>query len=141
MSVGSNPTPPTIKYTNSYLINHVNIALSRKYLKTTIRVKRGLFKLIKILYKIGVLKNFIIFTNHLILCRFSIFFYKNKSFYKAIRLITTGAKKFYISLNALHKLTLTSKSSVYILSTPKGLLTHTEALKLGSGGVLLMVVS
>ena len=61
MSVGSNPAFPimNIPYeSNAYVTNHLNIAISRKLLRIRIVYAKSTIKLVKILFSIGVIKNF-----------------------------------------------------------------------------------
>ena len=125
---------------NAYLINHINIALSRKFLRTTIKFSIRILNLIKILYKLGCIKNYYIFKKKLTYIRFSIFFYKNQTFYKNIKQISTNSKNFNISLLALKKLNTLSKTPIFLVSTSKGILTNKEAVKSLVGGKLICVL-
>ena len=124
---------------NAYLLNHVNIAISRKLLTTTIRFSNKLFTLVRLLHRIGLVRNYVIFSKKYKYIRFSPLFYKGKAFYKGIRLISTQSKKFYISVIALRRVAVAAKSTVFILSTSHGIVTHKEALQAGIGGLLLAV--
>jgi len=72
--------------------------------------------------------------------KFTILFYNNKSFFKSVRLITTASRKYAISLHALRILNSTLKSSILILSTSKGIITHKQAIKFKVSGLLLCVL-
>ena len=67
-------------------------------------------------------------------------FFKQKPFFKSIKLISTSSKKYNISLKALKLISNSLRSSFAILSTPYGVITHTEAIRLKTGGLLLCVV-
>lgn len=128
--------------TNAYVTNHVNIALARKNLKSTIIYTKQAIKLINVLHRIGFLKNYVVLRkNNSFFIRFTIFFYKNTTYYHNIRLISTPSRRFFISLKALHKLKYATRSSVYILSTSKGLITHDEAILYKIGGLLLCAIN
>lgn len=132
----------------SYISNHYNLLSSKKHRHKTISYSRKLLKVVKVLYRIGVISNFIVFSKSNInnysiptfYIRFTIFFYKNTTFFKKLNILSTPSKKFYISLKILKLSKKIFKSSVIIISTPYGLLTHKEAISLGTGGKLLYVV-
>lgn len=69
------------------------------------------------------------------------FFYKNTPHYKNIRYVSTPSKKHIISLQALLILTSSIRASILILSTSYGLMTHTEALRLKTGGIIMCVLN
>ena len=75
------------------------------------------------------------------LIRFSVLLYKGKPFFKGVRLVSSPSKKHTISLRALRIAAVSIGSSVIILSTPKGLVSHREAISLGTGGLVLCIVS
>ena len=147
-SVGSSPTFPTISGYNSdaLLTNHINIAISRKLLRTTIKSSKRLLSLLKVLFEIGCVHHYIIFKryynqkNFNTFVKFTVLFYNNKSFFKSVRLVTTASRKYAISLRALRILNSTLKSSILILSTSKGIVTHKEAIKFKVSGLLLCIL-
>ena len=145
MSVGSSPTFPSnmIPYEpNAYVLNHVNIAISRKLLKIKIVYTRQTIRLLKILYRVGLVKNFsIIKLEQTLYIWLTPFFYKNVPFFKSAKLISTSSKKFYVSYRALKLLGRSVGSSIYILSTSRGLMTHLECLSYRTGGILLCAIS
>ena len=147
-SVGSSPTFPNISgyNSNALLTNHINIAISRKLLRTTVKSSKSLLRLVKVLFEIGCIHHYVIFNKYFnknnfnTFVKFTVLFYKGKSFYKSIKLVTTTARKYTISLKALQILNSTLKASIFILSTSKGIITHKEAIKLNIGGILLCVL-
>lgn len=142
--MGSSPVFPIIitNESNSYLISHINLALSKKLSNNTILFSKKLLSVVRILYKIGCIYKFNIFLkNKKKFIRFTCFFYKNKPFFKGVRLISTSSRKYTISLHALMILTKSLNSSILILSTSKGILTHYEAIKLRIGGLIMFVIN
>jgi len=125
----------------AYIINHLNISLSRKLLRTTVRFSKRFLSLLHILQSSGLVKNYLIFGKDRKYIRFSIFYYKNKSFFSGVRLISTLSKKFNISLSALRRLHTVSSSTTYILNTSRGIITHTDAIRFNIGGILLCTLS
>ena len=156
--MGSSPTFPKIPYnTFAYTINHINIALSKKQFYSSIILTKNSLCLIKALYKTSYINNYIIINKHSFynpeqhklcnkksnrrLIRFSILYFKNKSFFKSIRLVSTPSRKHTISLHALKMASLSMKSSIILLSTNKGIIDHNEAIRLKIGGAILCVLS
>ena len=72
---------------------------------------------------------------------FSPSFYRSSPFYKNIRYVSTPSKKHSVTLKALRLLKTALRASILILSTPYGLVTHTEAIKLKTGGLIMCVLS
>lgn len=145
MSVGSNPAFPimNIPYeSNAYVTNHLNIAISRKLLRIRIVYAKSTIKLVKILFSIGVIKNFTVVKSvRGYYIWLTPFFYKGVCFFKSLRLISTSSKKFYITYRALRLLSRSVGSSIYIVSTSKGLMTHYECLRCKIGGILLCAIA
>ena len=142
MSAGSNPAFPSMLYDkNSYVINNLNLALSKKTLLSKLVLSKKTLNIIQVLYKSGLLKNYFITNSKVNYIYFSIFFYKNTTFFKNVRLISTRTKKFYVSFKALLRLSRVMRSTVLILETNKGLITNTEALAYGVGGILLATIN
>lgn len=129
-----------------YLVNHINLALSKKLLKTKINSSKSIEKIIYLMYKVGCINNFIsikILKKNKIFKKivFNTTFYKNTPFYKNIKIITTYSKKFTISLKALKIISSTSRSTILLLSTSKGLMTGSEAIKNSIGGVIICILN
>lgn len=141
-SAGSNPAFPKMQYDPyAYIINHLNISLSRKLLRTTVRFSKKFLDLVHILQSSGLIKNYLVFGKERKYIRFSIFYYKGKAFFSGVRLISTLSKKFHISLNALRRLHTVSASTTYILNTSRGIITHRDAIRRNTGGTLLCTLS
>ena len=145
MSAGSSPAFPNIQYPPQLqLINNLNIALSRKRLKGNAFFSKKNLRLVKILYHFGVIKSYVIVKAdkpNYYKIKFSIFFYKHATFFNHVGFISTSSKKFYVSLAALKKLILFSSSSIYILNTSYGLISHFQAIRYKIGGVIACIIS
>ena len=134
---------------NAYVINHYNLLVASKNYSKKILYSKQNMNLIKILLKTGALSHYTLvkYTNtrskffkknvNVFFIKFAIYHFKNSPFFKTIRLISTQSKSFTITLQTIKLVTPIFKTSLFILSTPKGLLTHKEALKLGTGGILI----
>lgn len=132
-------------YTHAYVVNHVNILLSRKQKCVQIILTKKTLRLIRVFYKNAVIKNYIIVEKTIKnkktkFIRFTGLFFKNESYYKGIRLVSTPSKKHTISLKGLNLLKKISGTSLIILETSRGIISHIDALKLGVGGLILCVV-
>ena len=144
--MGSSPAFPTMPYNpNAYLINHINIATTRKKSKIKISISKKMIPLLKSLYKSGCVSRYICFSKlkknlNIKYAILTIPFFKQKPFFKSIRLVSTPSKKYNVSLKALRLVSNSLRSSFAILSTPHGVVTHTEAIRLKTGGLLLCIV-
>lgn len=127
---------------NAYVINHYNLLVASKASSKKIIYTKQNLNLIKILLKTGAISHYTVVNfKHKYFIKFSIYNFKNSPFFKTIRLISTQSKSFTISLQTIKLLTPTFKTSLFVLSTSKGLLTNTEALRLGTGGILICVLN
>lgn len=107
---------------------------------STIHFDKKSLKLAFLLKSLGHLNSIYIISKSKKLIRISPFFYKRQSFYKSIRLISTPSKSFSIKLKSLKLIGKSLGSSVLILETSYGLLTHNRAIKLGVSGKLLCIL-
>ena len=120
--------------------------MSRKSAKTQIRFTRKVYPLIKLLYEIGCIRHFVVTKRSVkntvyYFITFSTVFYRNTLFFKDVTLISTPSKRHTISLKALRTVNTHLKASVLIISTPYGLVTHMDALKLNTGGLLVAIIN
>lgn len=143
---GFEPRVPNLMYyaPNILVANHVNLALSKNSINNKVVFTKKTLLYLKSISSLGVVNGLHIQSNNLTLKKrilFSVFFYKNTSFFYKIKQISTPSKKFYISLKALKVLTNNLKASTLLISTSKGLITHKEALRLRTGGILMFLVS
>jgi ribosomal protein S8 len=95
------------------------------------------------LYKVGAIKNYVLVKNEKKINKIILTpsFYKNAPFYKNIRYVSTPSKKHTVTLKALRLLLTALRASILILSTPYGLVTHREAIRLKTGGVIICALS
>ena len=90
--------------------------------------------------KVGYLNSFIVLSKSRKLVKLSPFFFKKTVFFKKIRLISTSTKYFSIKLNSLRLLNSSLGSTLLILETSSGLVTHKEALRKNISGKLLCIL-
>ena len=129
----------------TYLVNHVNIATTRKKPKIKILISNKMLPLLKAMHKVGCISRYVYITKykknlHLKYVILTIPFFKQKPFFKSVRLVSTPSKKYNISLKALRLISNSLRSSYAILSTPYGVITHREALKLQTGGLIICII-
>lgn len=129
-------------YALNYVLNHLQINSNKKNLKFDIFFTKKNIKFIRFLKYIGLIKNFYLFKNsNYVKIKIFISFYKRIPICKNIKLLSTPSRNFFISYKALLLLHNRSLTSVYLLSTSKGLITHMEALRLRTGGKVVMRLS
>lgn len=151
---GFDPRVSNIRYNSyAYVVNHVNLATSRKKLSIKLKYTRKTFELTQALFSIGYISNYsVVSKNPFTICRpqqetkfrwiyLSTSFFKNTPFFKSLRLVSTPSKKHTTTLKGLRVINLSIKSSVLILSTPYGIIDHREALRIGTGGTILCIAS
>ena len=96
--------------------------------------------------KIGLLNSYYIyasiFKNTTIKkIKVSPFFYKDSPFFKKVSLVSSPSKTFSIKLKTLRIVAQSLGTTIVILETSKGLLTHREALRHKIGGKILFVIN
>ena len=143
-SAGSSPAFPIIKYNQyAYAINHYNILNSKRLkLKKIVKTNKTL-ALVKALSRCGVISHFLIKKSscskyNLII--FNVPYYSNSNFFSSVRLVSTPSKAHYISLKALKLANKSIGTSIILLETTAGIITHIDALRLNITGRLLCVV-
>lgn len=129
----------------SYVANHLNILLSRKQKFTQIVLTKKTLRFVRCLHNFSVIKNYIIleklYKKRLIKCiRFNGAFFKNESYFRGIRVVSTPSRKHTITLKGLHLMNKSIGKSVVILETSMGLISHTKAIEFGIGGLILCVI-
>ena len=132
--------------TNAYVINHVNLLISNKKGSIKIVLNRRTYRLVSLLHKVGCISHFVVTKKknkniqkkYLVL---SSLFYRNTSFFKTIRIVSTPSRRHTISLKALKILSHSLSASVLLLSTPKGLMDHHEAINCSTGGLVVAIIS
>jgi len=124
---------------HSYISSQYNLLVSKKHSFKNIKYSSTNFNIVKVLYRSGVISNFLIQSNRTI--KLTAFFYKNSPFFKKINLISTKSKSFFIKHQSLKIVQKLLKASIIILSTRLGLVTGKEALQLGLGGKIIFLIN
>ena len=145
-STGSNPVFPIILCNSyAYTINHLNLTTTKKLFKVKIINTKKSLSLIKALNSVGCVNKYLIINSNdksktSSYIYLSIPFYKTIPFFKSVRLISTPSKHHHVSLKGLKLMSIPLNSSILILSTPKGIITHSQALKYRLGGRILCII-
>jgi ribosomal protein S8 len=66
-----------------------------------------------------------------------LYYYKNKIISNNFKILSTPSKSFFLSYKSLRLLSKRTSSSIFILSTDKGILSHKQALNQKLGGLVL----
>lgn len=143
-SVGSSPAFPNIRYNQyAYVINHFNILNPKRMKSIKIIKTTGTMRLVRALHRYGVISNFIVVRSASKLREQIIFTstqYSCSTYFGSIRLVSSPSKAHTISIKALRLASKSVGTSLIFLETNKGIITHTEALKMNVTGRILCVV-
>jgi len=127
----------------AFLVNHINFAIATKKRWILFRYTKKILLVLNLLKRIGIIKFYVVSeklgTRQLI--KLSPFFYKNASFFRKIRLVSTPSKRFNLKLRTLQILSKSLGETIIILETSNGILTHIDALRLKTGGKILLVIN
>lgn len=143
-SEGSNPSSPSIYHSPySYLIAHVNLAFKNDRRIHRLLCTKRVLKLLKVLRRVGCLTYLLLHSknkSHKYLL-FTPYYYRQTTFFRGIRLVSTISKKFTVTFKALVILNKSIKNSLLLLETSRGIITHREALRFRIGGLILCIIS
>jgi ribosomal protein S8 len=129
-------------YHLNYVFNHFNLNMAKKFLNFNLIYNKKNLKIALIFKKTGILKKYYFFKkNNFKFIKLFVFFYKAAPICKKVKIITTPTKTFSISFKALKFLHRRTNNSIYVLSTPFGLMSHFTAIKLKIGGKILTRIS
>jgi ribosomal protein S8 len=125
-------------YNVSYVINLININKLKKNLHFNIFFTK------KNLLFINFLKNFTFINKYYIIkiknkfyIRIYLYYYKNKIISNNFKILSSPSKSFFLSYKSLRLISKRTSSSIFILSTDRGLLSHKQALNQKLGGLVL----
>lgn len=128
-----------------YLQNHLHFSLQQVFKFNKIMYSQHVLVLVKVLDRIGFIHKFLIINKEFKYQQIkqiliTMFFYKNTPFFKSCCIVSTSSKNVFISIKALRLLKLILGSSIVVLSTSSGVITHRKALHFGIGGRILYVL-
>ena len=142
--MGSNPVFPTIlkHYYFSYLLSMLNINKLHKNLSFNIIFNKKNLRIVIFLKKLNLIYKYtLINKKNIIFIKINLYFYKNKSPASFFKIVSKPSKKFFISYKSLRLLTKKTGNSIFLVSTPKGILTHKDAIKLKTSGFIVCFFS
>ena len=122
----------------TYFINHLKLNIARKNYFFDIKVNNKILKLIKVLYKLNIIRRFVLITPY----KYRIYtswFDKHSSLLN-LKNYSRTSNPIRIRLQSLNILKTNTHNSYLILSTSKGLLTHQEAIQYKVGGFLICTI-
>lgn len=125
-------------YYVSYLVNHIKLNSARKNLKFILPYTKKSFLFLNFLKHINYIYKFKIFLkdNKLNFLIF-LYYFNQLSLVKNFKILSKPSKSYFVTLKSLILLSKRTHSSIFILSTSKGFLTHKEAIKKKIGGIML----
>ena len=125
-------------YNIFYILYLININKAKKNLFFFVLFTVKNYHFLKILKKFNVIHDYkILKKNNLNYIKITLFFYKNKIICSNFKLISKKSIIFTISYKSLLLLTKKSGSSIFLISTSKGLLSNREAINQKIGGILI----
>lgn len=127
----------------AFLINHINFAIATRKKWILFRYTKKILRVLRLLKKIGIIQFYIASKNisSTQVVKLSPFFYKNTSFFRRIKLVSTPSKRFNLKLRTLQILNQSLGETIIILETSHGVMTHIDALRLKTGGKILLVIN
>jgi len=130
-------------YPYAYVLNHYNFVSLRQQPYVKIQFTKKTYRLVKLLYSIGAIQNYLIFEKKNTFKKYILFnatHYKNMPFFKSAQIISRPSKNYTVSYKTLKIINKSLRQSVVILSTAKGLMTHKKALRHRFGGIIIAVL-
>jgi ribosomal protein S8 len=125
-------------YNISYILNLININKAKKNLSFLLLFSIKNYQFIQTLKKFNVIHDYkLLNKNNFNYIKITLFFYKNKIICHNFKLVSSQSKIFTISYHSLKLLTKKSGSSIFLISTSKGLLSNKEAINQKIGGIVL----
>jgi small subunit ribosomal protein S8 len=105
--------------------------------KISVKKSKKCIKVLSILEKEGFIENFSIYSSHEIIINLK--YFKNQPVIRSIKTVSRPGQRFYVNWLSLWK--LKKSLSLFIISTPKGIITDKQARRLKIGGEILCSVS
>jgi ribosomal protein S8 len=131
---------PTIfyNYSISYVLNNLNIHTSDKRLVFDLNYTTKSLNFVKILKTLSLINKFFVYTRkERLYIKIYAYYFRNINLVKKFKLISKPSKSFYVSLKALTLLNKRSGSSIFLISTSKGMMSHKMALKQNLSGIMV----
>lgn len=137
------PCVSNIQYSvNSYVANHFNILNSKKMPRINIVYTKRSHSIVSALYSARVIQNYVVLTKkNTKYISFSSYHYKNTTYFSHLKIVSTPSKSQTISLHALRIVNKSLGNSIMLLETDRGIIPHTEAITIRTGGRIMGVIS
>lgn len=123
----------------SDLVMRIKVANTAKILKINVINSKLCLNILKVMYKLGYIRGFIVIDNKTITVLLK--YINNKSVIKNIYVISTPGRRVYLKSKELKRQIDKKDSGFYIISTSKGLMTDEEVLLFDIGGEALIKIS
>jgi len=122
----------------TYLINHLKLNIARKNYFFDIKVNNKILKLIKVFYKLNIIRRFVLITPY----KYRIYttWFDRHTNVLNLKNYSRASNPIRVRLESLTILKTNTYNSYLILSTSKGILTHQEALYHKVGGFLICII-
>ncbi len=125
-------------YSFSYVFNLINIHASSKKLTFNLIYTKKNFSILKILKTLNLIQNFRLMTaDNRVFIQIHLFYFQKKRIGHNFKVLSTPSKKFYLSFKALRLINKRSGSSIFLISTTRGVFSHKEALAKKMGGLAI----
>lgn len=123
----------------SNMLSIIKVGCNARHLQVTVQNSKLCINVLKVLYKLGYIRGFIVKDkkNIIILLKYI----NNKPVIRSIAVISTPGRRTYIKHRKLEKFLAKRDSGFLLLSTSKGILTDEESNMFKIGGEALLKVS
>jgi small subunit ribosomal protein S8 len=123
----------------SNMLSIIKVGCNARHLQVTVQNSKLCINVLKVLYKLGYIRGFIVKDkkNIIILLKYI----NNKPVIRSIAIISTPGRRTYIKHRKLEKFLAKKDSGFLLLSTSKGVLTDEESNIFKIGGEALLKVS
>jgi small subunit ribosomal protein S8 len=123
----------------SDLVMRIKVANTAKILKINVINSKLCLNILKVMYKLGYIRGFIVIDSKTITVLLK--YINNKPVIKNIYVISTPGRRVYLKSKELKRQIDKKDSGFYIISTSKGLMTDEEVLLFNIGGEALIKIS
>jgi ribosomal protein S8 len=115
---------------------------SKKMPRITVKLTTKSLSIIKLLYSVRIIQNYVITTQNNVKCiTFCSYYYKGVPYFSHFKVVSTPSKTQTVSFKALRVINKSLGNSILLLETDKGIVTHIDAISYGIGGRVLGVIS
>ena len=122
----------------SHFLNQLKLGSSGRRLYFDVQIPTAVKPLVLLLQELNLVRRFHRLNQNMYRVFPTYSRYRKSS--RQVTFYTKISGRIRLSLKSLRILNINSPHSYYILETSRGLMTHKEALKLGQGGLLLLII-